>query len=233
MEWDENLPWYRPVRVCHCPPGAEFVWRTGSANTPAYYIDSLPAIYDVGRGSPVGMEFYEHTAFPQKYRGAYLMADWSLGIIYAAHLHADGATYKLDLEKFCTGAPMNVTDIGVAPDGSVYFTMGGRHTQGGVYRIVYAGERQKERSRRPRKAFVLAAAAGRLEPGGAGEVGEGEENRPGEGAGPRRRRRGAAGRRPHQGADAAANARPAAGRQKSGCSWSRTRTPRSAPRPST
>lgn len=139
MEGDENLPWYRPVRVNHCPPGADFVWRTGSANTPSYYIDSLPAIYDVGRGSPVGLEFYEHTAFPAKYQGAYLMADWSLGIIYAAHLKPDGATYKLDLEKFCTGAPMNVTDIGIAPDGSVYFTMGGRHTEGGVYRIVYDG----------------------------------------------------------------------------------------------
>jgi putative heme-binding domain-containing protein len=144
MEWDENLPWYRPVRVNHCPPGADFVWRTGSANTPAYYIDSLPAILDVGRGSPVGLEFYEHNAFPPKYQGAYLMADWSLGIIYAAHLKPDGASYKVDLEKFCTGAPMNVTDIGVAPDGSVYFTMGGRHTQGGVYRIIYEGTEKKE-----------------------------------------------------------------------------------------
>ena len=144
MEGDEGLPWYRPVRVCHCPPGADFSWRTGSANTPPYYIDSLPAIYDVGRGSPVGLEFYEHTAFPPRYQGAYLMADWSLGIIYAARLKPDGATYKLDLEKFCTGAPMNVTDIGVAPDGSVYFTMGGRHTQGGVYRIVYDGGDKKE-----------------------------------------------------------------------------------------
>ena len=35
MEWDEGLPWYRAVRVCHCPPGADFVWRTGAANTPA------------------------------------------------------------------------------------------------------------------------------------------------------------------------------------------------------
>ena len=67
-------------------PAPTSCWRTGSANTPAYYIDSLPAIYDVGRGSPVGMEFYDHTAFPPKYHGAYFMADWSLGIIYAAHL---------------------------------------------------------------------------------------------------------------------------------------------------
>jgi putative heme-binding domain-containing protein len=137
MEWDENLPWYRAVRVCHCPPGADFVWRTGAANTPDYYIDSLPPLYETGRGSPVGLEFYDHQAFPEKYRGAYFMADWSLGLIYAVHLKRDGATYKGEVEKFCAGAPMNVTDIAVGPDGALYFVMGGRGSQGGVYRIVY------------------------------------------------------------------------------------------------
>ncbi len=29
MEWDVGLPWYRPVRVNHCPIGAEFGWRNG------------------------------------------------------------------------------------------------------------------------------------------------------------------------------------------------------------
>jgi putative heme-binding domain-containing protein len=137
MEWDENLPWYRAVRVCHCPPGVDFVWRTGAANTPAYYIDSLPPIYETGRGSPVGLKFYDHVVFPEKYRGAYFMADWSLGVIYATHLERSGASYKATVERFCTGAPMNVTDIGVGPDGALYFVMGGRNTQGGVYRIVY------------------------------------------------------------------------------------------------
>jgi putative heme-binding domain-containing protein len=137
MEWDEGLPWYRPVRICHCPPGADYLWRTGSANTPNYYIDSLPPIYETGRGSPVGLEFYDHVAFPAKYRGAYFMGDWSLGIIWAVHLERDGASYKAKVEKFCQGAPMNVTDIGVGPDGALYFTMGGRGSQGGVYRIVY------------------------------------------------------------------------------------------------
>jgi putative heme-binding domain-containing protein len=140
MEWDENLPWYRAVRVCHCPPGADFVWRTGAANTPDYYIDSLPPIYETGRGSPVGLEFYDHTAFPEKYRGTYFMADWAIGVIFAAHLERDGATYKARVERFCTGAPMNVTDTVVGPDGALYFVMGGRGTQGGVYRIVYKGE---------------------------------------------------------------------------------------------
>jgi putative heme-binding domain-containing protein len=141
MEWDEGLPWYRPVRVCHCPPGADFVWRTGASNTPASYIDSLPPVLETGRGSPVGLEFYDHYVFPKEYRGTYFMGDWSLGLIWAVHLKRDGASYKGTAEKFCQGAPMNVTDLAVGPDGAIYFTMGGRKSQGGVYRIVYTGEK--------------------------------------------------------------------------------------------
>jgi putative heme-binding domain-containing protein len=137
MEWDEGLPWYRAVRAVHCPPGADFLWRTGAANTPGYYLDSLPPLVETGRGSPVGVTFYDHVAYPEKYRGAFFMADWSLGIIYAAHLKRKGATYEADVEKFCTGSPLNVTDLEVGPDGAVYFTMGGRGSQGGVFRIVY------------------------------------------------------------------------------------------------
>jgi putative heme-binding domain-containing protein len=137
MEWDLELPWYRAVRICHCPPGADFLWRTGSANTPNYYIDSLPPIYETGRGSPVGLEFYDHPSFPERYRGTYFMADWSLGLVYAVALTPDGASYRARPERFCLGNPMNITDIVVGPDGALYFTMGGRHSQGGVYRIRY------------------------------------------------------------------------------------------------
>jgi putative heme-binding domain-containing protein len=136
MEWDENLPWYRAVRICHCPPGADFVWRTGAANTPNYYIDSLPPTYETGRGSPVGLGCYDHPAFPARYRGCVFMGDWSLGVIYAVFPQKHGASYKAKVERFCVGAPMNVTDLGVGPDGALYFTLGGRGTEGGVYRIV-------------------------------------------------------------------------------------------------
>src|SRR5262249_34613722 len=157
MEWDENLPWYRAVRVCHCPPGADFVWRTGAANTPDYYIDSLPPAAETGRGSPVGVEFYDHTAFPEKYRGALFLADWSLGIIYVALLEREGASYNAKVERFCTGNPMNVTDCAVGPDGALYFTMGGRGTQGGVYRIAF---RTPKGPRLPR-GTPLTSTAGR------------------------------------------------------------------------
>ncbi len=142
MEWDEGLPWYRAVRVCHCPPGADFVWRTGAANTPDYYIDSLPPTVETGRGSPVGVEFYDHIQFPEKYHGAFFMADWAIGVIFAVHLERDGASYKGKVERFCVGAPMNVTDLVVGPDGALYFSLGGRGTQGGVFRITYRGAPQ-------------------------------------------------------------------------------------------
>jgi putative heme-binding domain-containing protein len=142
MEWDEKLPWYRAVRICHCPPGADFVWRTGAANTPDYYLDSLPPAAETGRGSPVGVECYDHVMFPKAYRGVFFMADWSLGIIYAVKMERDGASYKAKYERFCTGAPMPVTDLAVAPDGALVFSVGGRNTQGGVFRIVYTGEKE-------------------------------------------------------------------------------------------
>jgi glucose/arabinose dehydrogenase len=78
------------------------------------------------------VECYDHVAFPEKYRGALFLADWSIGVIWAVPLQRDGATYKGKAERFCTGAPMNVTDLAVAPDGSLYFTLGGRGNQGGV-----------------------------------------------------------------------------------------------------
>jgi putative heme-binding domain-containing protein len=164
MEWDIGLPWYRAVRICHCPPGADFVWRTGAANTPNYYIDSLPPLYETGRGSPVGVEFYDHYAFGPEYRGCYFMADWSIGVIWSVFLERDGATYKAKkVEKFCQGAPMNVTDLAVGKDGALYFTMGGRNTQGGVYRIVRTDnparpkQPDKDNTKARRRATVAAA----------------------------------------------------------------------------
>ncbi len=48
MEWDIGLPWYRAVRVVHVLPGGDYGWRTGSADWPAWYPDSLPPVLDTG-----------------------------------------------------------------------------------------------------------------------------------------------------------------------------------------
>ena len=57
MEWDFGMPWYRPTRVNHATSGSELGWRSGTGKWPPYYVDSLPAMVNIGPGSPVGVEF--------------------------------------------------------------------------------------------------------------------------------------------------------------------------------
>ncbi len=135
MELQESLPFYHPVRVMHSVPGADFGWRSNDGKWPPYYVDALPAVVDIGRGSPTGLVFCNHQQFPPEYQDALLIGDWSLGRILSVKFRRDGATFKAETEEFVTGKPLNVADIEVAPDGSVFFCTGGRGTEGGVYRI--------------------------------------------------------------------------------------------------
>jgi putative heme-binding domain-containing protein len=140
MEWDINMPWYRGVRTVHGVPGGDYGWRTGSGKFPEYFFDTLPPVRDLGRGSPVGVTFYQHRVYPAEYRGAYLEGDWSRGRILISQLQRSGATYKKtpgEPKEFVHGEPLNVTGIETGPDGFVYFTSGGRDTEGGFYRIRY------------------------------------------------------------------------------------------------
>ena len=86
MEWDLGMPWYRPTRVNHATSGSEFGWRTGTGKWPAYYADSLPAMVDIGLGSPTGVEFGYGAKFPAKYQKALYICDWTYGTMYAVHL---------------------------------------------------------------------------------------------------------------------------------------------------
>ncbi len=137
MEWDFGLPWYRPIRVIHAIPGGDYGWRTGSSKMPEYYLNTAPGIDDAGRGSPVGVCFYEHDAFPAQYKGAFFMGDWSRGRIRVIFPERAGASYAGKIVDFLVGEPLNVTDMDVGPDGALYFTLGGRGTHGGLYRVSY------------------------------------------------------------------------------------------------
>jgi len=140
MEWDINLPWYRGCRTVHVVPGGDYGWSTGSGKWPNYYADSLPEMNDVGRGSPVGIDFYQHNLFPGKYHDAMIMGDWSRGRIIVALPKKEGATYKSVIEDFVLGEPLNVTDLAVGPEGALYFANGGRATDGGLYRVSFKSD---------------------------------------------------------------------------------------------
>ncbi len=140
MEWDTGTPWYRPTRINHATSGAEFGWRYGTGKWPDYYADSLGSVVDIGLGSPTGICFGTGAKFPAAYQRALFINDWTYGKIYAVHMKPDGASYTGSFETFVSGRPLPVTDICVGTDGALYFTIGGRGTQSGLYRVTYTGE---------------------------------------------------------------------------------------------
>jgi putative heme-binding domain-containing protein len=139
MEWDFGSPWYRPTRVNHATSGSELGWRSGTGKWPACSPDSLPALVDIGPGSPVGVAFGYGTTFPAKYQRALYVCDWTFGTMYAIHLEPEGSTYKGVKEEFVSRTPLPLTDMTVGTDGAIYFTVGGRGGQGELYRVTYAG----------------------------------------------------------------------------------------------
>ena len=144
MEWDLGTPWYRPTRINHALSGSDYGWRSGSGKWPEYYEDSLPAIVNIGPGSPTGVVSGLGAKFPAKYQDAIFALDWTFGTIYAIHLTPDGAGYKAEQEPFCFGAPLPVTDAIIGHDGALYFTIGGRNTQSALFRITYTGDESTE-----------------------------------------------------------------------------------------
>lgn len=139
MERDVGASWYMPTRVLHVVPGADFGWRRGTGRSPSWYADTLPSVVDVGLSSPTGICFGYGLKFPKKHEEALYILDWSYGRIIAVHMQAKGASYTGTQETFVSGRPLNVTDACVGPDGALWFITGGRGTQSGLYRVVWAG----------------------------------------------------------------------------------------------
>ena len=149
MEYDWGSPWYRATRVNHSVSGAEFGWRYGTGKWPAYQPDSLGAIVDIGVGCPTGAGNGKGAKFPAKYQRALYVLDWTYGRLMAVHLKPDGASYKATWENFVAPAglvkpgepkpPLNLTDVIIGNDGAMYFTIGGRGTASGLYRVTYSG----------------------------------------------------------------------------------------------
>ena len=139
MEWDMGMPWYRPIRVNHVTSASEYGWRTGTGKWPAYYPDNLPAVVDIGQGSPTGVMMGLGSTFPAEYQRSLFVFDWSFGTIYRVEMTPDGSSYTGAFEEFLSGIPLPVTDGVWGPDGAMYFATGGRQLESHLYRVMYTG----------------------------------------------------------------------------------------------
>lgn len=174
MEWHVGLPWYRPVRLNHWVIGGDQGWQEVGAYPP-YYIDCLPGILDVGRGSPNWGVFYEHALLPEKYRNSFLVCDYrwkressdqysTSGRLVAFFLKRSGAGWKASIETLARPIPnardkagkriqFALVDIAIGPDGSVYLS---DHNQG-IWRITC--DRGPHRAAPPLKGWEVRAQA--------------------------------------------------------------------------
>jgi len=148
MEWDWGNPWYRPTHVFHSVRGGDNGFREGSAKWPEHYADGLPHTTTIGIGCPTGVVFGTGAKFPAKYQKAFYICDWTYGRLMAVHLKPDGASYTGTFENFVgpkslrgegPRIPLNLTDVLIGNDGSMYFTIGGRGTQASLFRVSYTG----------------------------------------------------------------------------------------------
>ena len=166
MEWDWGSPWYRPVHVFHSVRGGDNGFREGSAKWPEYYSDGLPQTTTIGIGCPTGVVFGTGAKFPAKYQKAFYICDWTYGRLMAVHLTPRGASYTGTFENFVAPkslhskagkTPLNLTDVVIGDDGSLYFTIGGRGTAASLFRVTYTGNEPAT----PMAASQLQEQAGR------------------------------------------------------------------------
>ncbi|MCA9085167.1 MAG: hypothetical protein KDA81_13980, partial [Planctomycetaceae bacterium] len=142
-ERDVSLPWYRPCRVFHVSPGSSAGWFSRSWKRPNDFPLMPNVVAEFGRGSPTGVVCYRHQQFPSRFIGTLFTLDWTFGRILAVPLEENQGDWRSQAFPFATGtghfgfAP---TDLDVGPDGSLYVSVGGRGSRGGVFRIFYSSE---------------------------------------------------------------------------------------------
>lgn len=148
-EYDMGTPWYRPTRVLALFPGGDVGYRTASNKMPPRFHDqpeNLPPVLTIGRSSPTAVFCDPKLAFPEPYRNALYLLDWTYGRALAVHMVPRGAGWRAQAESFLQGRPLNVTDVARGDDGAMYVITGGRKTQSSLYRItaVTTGNEQEK-----------------------------------------------------------------------------------------
>lgn len=141
-EREVSLPWYLPCRTLHLLPGCDAGWVTESWKRQDHFFDMPPVVAALGRGSPTGVVCYRHVQFPPEYHSALFVLDWTYGRVYALRPRQQGASVVAEPVEFLSGAGAHgfaPTSAAVGPDGSLFLSVGGRGTRGGVYRLRAQG----------------------------------------------------------------------------------------------
>ena len=112
----------------------------GEVAWPTQPIPVKPPPFSRQTMTEAGITFGHGSNFPPQYQRALFISDWTYGRLHAVHLTASGASYTGRLEEFITGTPLPLTDIVINPvDRAMYFSIGGRQTQSGLYRVTWSG----------------------------------------------------------------------------------------------
>ena len=139
-ERDYFLPWYSGCAIYEVLPGRHHGWRLAgyqrSFRVPDYMPATVPAVADIGRGSPTGVVVSRSAQMPAHYRGGLFACDWTFGKIY--HLPAGSTRPEVFVEPIGT-AGFAPTDIVETADGALLVSIGGRKTRGAVFRIERDG----------------------------------------------------------------------------------------------
>ena len=133
-ERDVALPWYRPTRVFRIAAGDNAGWVNRSWKRPSEYFDMPEEMAALGRASPTGVCFNRSQVLGDRFYKHLFVADWTFGKITAVPVGKKDGKPTIVLEAM---PPLGcaVTDLEFGPDGLLYVTVGGRGTEGGLFRI--------------------------------------------------------------------------------------------------
>ena len=158
-ERDISLPWYRPTRVFMMRAGDGAGWVDRGWKRPSHYSDMPIEIGSLGRGSPTGVVCGQSKQFPASFHDAVFAADWTFGRIVAFREGADGKYDRgTDFAVADGQFGFAVSDLDFDNDGSLLVSVGGRGTEGAVYRIRYVDKRNFELEEAKRNEFTLSPA---------------------------------------------------------------------------
>lgn len=141
------------TRICYVMPGGNYGYHRNpkTSHWNEEHPGIVPKILRTYFGSPTGICVYEGSLLPKPYQGQLLHVDAGPRHARCYHLTPSGAAYKVEREDMVESSDtwFRPSDIGVAPDGSVYIAdwydpgVGGHGmgdtTRGRIYRLAPKG----------------------------------------------------------------------------------------------